>query len=400
MQLKVSGLTVVFALVCAPASAGQRVSEQLFLEPFETDHAALRALEGGLARAEGELRRAGALANPTLEFGREQPEDAERQTSWSLAWRPPLDGRRGLARDAAHSGIAAERDDIAQDRLALRQELRAAFAAWSLGWERTELLLGQARRVGELSARMQSLAVAGEVPGLAARRLALVLQATRAELALAEAELASAEAEARGWRPDLGPDTRPVSPGLPAPPDSGADLERPDVAAARHRLEKARVEHRLRDRFWRFPELYGGWQRLTLGAAVSEGPIFGLRWSVPLFDRDQGERAEAEALARVREADLVLVSARATAERRGRLLAYVHLRDASLEAATNLAGIESLVEAAEAALRAGEASVTDLVDTLRSVEEARLGEIGLREAALASHRELERAIGRPLGGQP
>ena len=145
--------------------------------------------------------------------------------------------------------------------------------------------------------------------------------------------------------------------------------------------------------------MYGGWQRLTLGDTVSQGPVFGFRWDIPLFDRDQGERAEADALERVREAELTLTMARARAERRGRLAAYAQLRDAALEAATSLEGIERLVEATEAALRAGEASVTDLVDTLRSVQAARLGEIALREAALAGHRQAERAMGHRLGGQ-
>ncbi len=399
MQLKVSVLAGLAVLVCPYVSAQQRVSEDVFLEPFEVDHAALRALEGGVARAQGTLRRAGALANPTLAFAREQPADAAGETTWSLAWRPPLDGRRGLAQDAARSGVEAERSDLASDRLALRQELRGVFAAWSLGWERKELLVRQTKRVGELSARMHRLAEAGEVSGLAARRLALVLVATRAELAFAGAELARAEAEARAWRPDLGLDPRPVPPSLPVPREAEPDAERPDIAAARHRSEQAHFERRLRDRFFRFPEVYGGWQRLTLGDTVSQGPVFGFSWSIPLFDRDQGERAEADVLEGVREAELALTTARARAERRGRLAAYAQLRDAALEAATSLEGIERLVEATEAALRAGEASVTDLVDTLRSVQAARLGEIALREAALAGHREAERAMGHRLGGQ-
>ena len=399
MQFKVIVLAGLAVLLCPYVSAQQRVSEDVFLEPFEVDHAALRALEGGVARAQGTLRRAGALANPTLAFEREQPADEAGETTWSLAWRPPLDGRRGLAQDAARSGLEAERSELASDRLALRQELRGIFAAWSLGWERKELLLRQAERVRELSARMHRLAEAGEVSGLAARRLALVLVATRAELAFAEAELARAEAEARTWRPDLGLDAHPVPASLPVLPDTEIDTERPDVAAARHRSEQAAFERRLRDRFFRFPELYGGFKRITLGDTVAEGPVFGFKWSVPVFDRDQGERVEAEVMERVREADLQLTTARARAERRGLLSAYSRLRDAALEAASGVEGIELLVEATEAALRAGEASVTDLVDTLRSVQAARLGEIALREAALRGHREVERALGHRLGGQ-
>jgi outer membrane protein TolC len=54
--------------------------------------------------------------------------------------------------------------------------------------------------------------------------------------------------------------------------------------------------------------------------------------------------------------------------------------------------------AATAAFRAGESSLTDLLDGLRAASAARLGEIDLREQALAAHRELEAALGRPLVG--
>ena len=158
MQLKVSVLAGLAVLVCPYVSAQQRVSEAAFLELFETGHAAARALQGDVARAQRALRRAGALANPTLAFAREQPADEVGETTWSLAWRPPLDGRRGLAQDAARSALEAARSDLARDRLALRQELRGVFAAWSLGWERKELLVRQTKRVRELSARMHRLA--------------------------------------------------------------------------------------------------------------------------------------------------------------------------------------------------------------------------------------------------
>ena len=217
MQLKVSVLAGLAVLLCPHVSAQQRVSEAAFLEPFETDHAAVRALEGDVARAQRALRRAGALANPTLAFAREQPAVEVGETTWSLAWRPPLDGRRGLAQDAARSALEAERSDLARDRLALRQELRGVFAAWSLGWERRELLTRQARRVGELSARMQRLSEAGEVPGLAARRLSLVLVATRAELAFASAELANAEAGGAGLAPRSRSGSAPCPDGAPRP---------------------------------------------------------------------------------------------------------------------------------------------------------------------------------------
>ncbi len=54
--------------------------------------------------------------------------------------------------------------------------------------------------------------------------------------------------------------------------------------------------------------------------------------------------------------------------------------------------------AATAAFRAGEASLTDLLDSVRAAIGARLGEIDLRGQALEAHRDLEAALGRPLSG--
>ena len=55
--------------------------------------------------------------------------------------------------------------------------------------------------------------------------------------------------------------------------------------------------------------------------------------------------------------------------------------------------------AATAAYRAGEAALTDLLDTLRAGHDARLGEPSTCvEQALAAHRDLEVALGRPLDG--
>ena len=57
-----------------------------------------------------------------------------------------------------------------------------------------------------------------------------------------------------------------------------------------------------------------------------------------------------------------------------------------------------MIAAATAAFRAGEASLTDLLDSLRAAMEARLREIDLRGQALAAHRELESALGAALVG--
>ena len=57
-----------------------------------------------------------------------------------------------------------------------------------------------------------------------------------------------------------------------------------------------------------------------------------------------------------------------------------------------------MIVAATAAFRAGEASLTDLLDSLRAAMGARASELELRGQALEAHRELETALGRALVG--
>jgi hypothetical protein len=97
------------ALLVASGAWAQDVTEKEFLSALRGDGPAERALEDDLARAEAAAQRSRTLANPSLEFYREAPEDNPEVTNWTLAWTPPLDGRFGLSRDAADRGVSASR---------------------------------------------------------------------------------------------------------------------------------------------------------------------------------------------------------------------------------------------------------------------------------------------------
>ena len=87
-----------------------------------------------------------------------------------------------------------------------------------------------------------------------------------------------------------------------------------------------------------------------------------------------------------------------TAEVEGSAAAYRALAAAAREASGASGESERVIAGATAAFRAGETSLTDLLDSLRAATGARLGEIDLRSQAMESHRELEAALGRPLVG--
>jgi cobalt-zinc-cadmium efflux system outer membrane protein len=125
---------------------------------------------------------------------------------------------------------------------------------------------------------------------------------------------------------------------------------------------------------------------------------------VPLFDRRQPDRLAAEARLLAARAELDLARARAEAERAGALAAFARLHGEAAEAERAAAETEGLLTGAAAAYRLGESGLTDFLDALRAALAVRETALELQEAALAAHRNLEAAAGRPLtspaGGLP
>lgn len=383
------------ALVLAPMARAQEVTEADFLAAFGEEHAAVRALTEDVGRAEATLKSAGLLANPRLEYWREAPEST-RLTNLTLSWTPPLDGRYGLGKKAAQAGLAAARERFNLDRAALRRKVREAFAEWSLAFERRELLKRQLDLVARLAGHEHQRARVGEASGLAARRFRLAEGEVRVALATADAGYAMAEALARAWRTDLPAGAGPARATLTEPPP-GLDIGgSPELAALEAETEQARFAERRAGRFWRFPALQFGWQTLEEGGIQESGPILATSWTVPLFDRDQAARLETGRRKEVAAAQLHLAKARVAGEVEGGLAAYRALFASARDAHEIAAEVDPVIEAATRAFRAGEAGLTDLLESLRSAFAAGLREIDARGQALEAHRDLEAIVGRSL----
>jgi len=386
----------LLALSLTHPARAQEVSEEDFLAGFTETHAALRALQEGLAAAEAARVRAGTVSNPRLEFWREQPDANSRLTNWTLAWTPPFDGRFGVGKRAAEAGVGAARERLAADRARLRQELRRVYAEWSLSSEKRALHAQQLELVTRLAEAERQRARAGEAAGLSARRLSLAEAEVRAALRDAEAELAQAEAVARAWRPDLAPGASAIPPMPPAPPAQLSAVATPELRSLALDVERLDLEARRAGRFWGFPTLQFGWQRIEERGAVLDGPIFAANWSIPLFDRDKAARLEAEKRREAVAAQHQLAQVRVGAEVEGGLAAYRLLVTSVGEARQAADDSGRVIAAATAAYRAGEASLTDLLDAVRTAFAARLRELEVRGRALSTHRALEAALGRPL----
>jgi len=394
---------IVLLFLLAPgALVGQEaptLTEAEFLATVTEAHPAAVALAGERKLAAAEADRASLLPNPEVEASIEEPDGAARETTTGVTWTPPLDGRRALQREAAERGLAAAESRLEAARFHLRLDLRAAYASWAFAWERRELLAAHLARVAELAERARARAQAGEIPGLAARRFTLEEAQARTDLGRAEARLAAVQAALAAWYPGIAQDARPAA--LPLPPAPGAVPDaalRPDLAAREREVERAEALRRLSGRIFEAPSLGLGWKRIEDRSVEASGPVISAGWTVPLFDRRQVDRREAEARLSTARADLELARVRAQAERAGALAAFGLLRVEAAEADRAAAQTVDLLAGASASYQLGESGLTDLLDTLRAALAARITALEIREAALDAQRDLEAATGRPLTG--
>jgi cobalt-zinc-cadmium efflux system outer membrane protein len=391
---------VVLQCTKAPGAGAESLRESDFLDLIGGDHAALSIASEPLGAARAELARARALSNPIVDVERESPSENPAVSSLSVAWNPPLDGRRGARVRAARAGLDAAAADFESARLGLRRDVRASFAGWAVGTERRRLVEHHAALIDRLAEQIDARAGAGEESRLAARRVSLAALEVRAESAAAEAAVLEARRAAAVWAGRDLSEVTPALPGLPPVPEDTLSTDgRPDVRARRFELAEAEQRRRLAGRFLRFPEIRVGWQRIHDGSPSGAGPTVGLSWDLPLFDRDRADRVAVEAESRAAKARLDLARRSARAELEAARASYVVLRQSAERAHVTLSDADRAVESAVASFRLGESRLTDLLETLRSVLSARIAALDLLESALRAHRDLEVAAGRPLALQ-
>lgn len=389
-----SVVAVAAALIASVllGDAGPRISESQYLEPLE-DEPVLVALRQSLSEAEARAMAVKTFANPELGASREATGDIE-QLDITVSWQPPHPGRRHLAVTAAEAGVAAARAQLQTQYAALRHERREAYARWSTSTATVTSLARWSAELEKLAERERLRAAGGEASGLDARRLALAASETRGRLARAESERLEAFGVARALRADLAFEAIPDLPPLPeAHPPSA---ENPWLVALRAELAAAEAERELAAKVVEMPTFSGGWQRQEVAGQTAEGTTVGLTWAIPLFDRGQAANAAAQARATAKAARLELAEREARAKGEATLAAYLGLRSASVAAQLAAAEGAGIGEAAMAAFQAGEATLTDLLDALRSASEAEVAAIELYSETLATHRRLEQAAGAPV----
>ena len=336
-----------------------------------------------LAASLAAVRTARELPNPTLVTAFDKYQNAQADTSpwaWSLSLDVPLNAlfNRPLQVALADAGVRAARLDYAallwSTRSAVRGALRELLFARRLQELNASLLEAEARIVGAWQHRRE----AGEAaPAEFQQATLLQMQAQRDAASLAARVAAAETALARA----IGVSTQAVATLPLAWPDVLSPRAPADLAAQRTRalLSRSEIERALSDYDaaerklqlqirQQYPQISAGpaysydqgLRRLGIGATVS----------LPLFNRNQGPIAEAEAQRDVAGRHVESVQAGVLSDIDGAAAALTRALEALERARAQQALSEQLAAQAEAAFEAG--------------SEDRIGQMGARYAAIVA----------------
>ena len=391
------------AVALAPPRRATSPTVALYFDPLQgasSDDLVRRALTANgelvaarldATRARARLRQAGLRPNPTIDFeqttGRFTGSGDESETSIGVALPLELGGRRRRRIELAQAELEATEAEIADRERRLAGEVRALYAE-ALGTlrelEATEginkldlqtTVIVQARVSEGETAPIELNLLRVEVDRLRSRR-ALVEGRLRAVLLRLKSLAGVPHEEALRLREDL---AAPVLPAPPAALEAAVDIAlrtRPDLRLARLTEEVAQAGLKLAraqgspdvTAFSRFTVSRGAFDDTPVGILRDKDKLltFGVSVGIPVFNKNQGLKAEAAAAisqARVRRAFLEAVVRSEVAA------AYARYEAARAALSTYEQGViqrsNENIRVIRAAYELGQFSITELISEQR-----------------------------------
>lgn len=284
-----------------------------------SSNAELSAVRLDIERGRARLRQAGLRPNPTVDFeqttGRFTNSPGERETSVGFALPIELGGKRQRRIDLASIELEAAEAEVADKERRLANEVRVSYAE-SLSALRELQITEELSNVDVQTARIVEARVTeGDAAPLEHNLLRVEIDRLRARRALVEGRLQAALLKLKSITgTPLGESLRLreelTAPALAEPPDSieaSVDIAlrtRPDLKLARLSEEAARAGLRLA-RAQATPDITAFSKYTTNRSSFDNTPIgiirdqdkllsFGVSISIPVFNRNQGAKAEAE----------------------------------------------------------------------------------------------------------
>lgn len=361
----------------------------------------LSAARHELDATEGGLQQAGARRNPELSTTIEDMRSATRTTTATIGFPIELGGKR-----AARITAAERARDVASARLAeVRARVRAAvvsdYFAVVIAQERVKLAQDSARLAGEAAEAVDKRVAAGKISPVDATRARvdaanarLEVAEARAELQLARQVLAASWGEAEAGFSEVDGSTT-EAPSRPSARELLRDVDAsPGLVASRLEVDARRAQVDV-ERSKAVPDLVvsvGAKRDNELGLTQA---VVGVSIPLPVFDRNQG--AAYEASRRADKARDEYDSARA------RLLADVSQASTRLSTAqaslavlrdTVLPAAQQAYDASSTGFEAGKFGFLDVIDTQRSLLQARARYLDTLVSAWQAATTLDRMLGR------
>jgi len=380
-----------------PAAAPRTITLEEALQLAESSPS-VSALTMETDRARAELRASGLRPNPEVFVSRE--EAAGTVDSFANVSLPfPLTRRLSIERGAARSGLAAAEAKTGLARAGLRLRVRELFLGLLAAQERREALSVGLSDLTALVEILRAREAEGESSGfdrMRAEREQVEVAAEgfseRASLARAREILAALLAI---------PPEELVAGGTldPSGPLPGRNEARALVASRGDIVELAAEAERndqlaraARGRAVPEPTVTVGAKRTETDGDSGTGVVAAIAFTVPLFDRGQGNRLVAEAQGALMRGRREALLREAQAE------VYAALEEAGAHRAAEdtyaAAGTaEDLIRIARAAYEGGEMRILELLDAYRTALGVRLRMIDLRAEARRAELALNRALG-------
>lgn len=368
-----------------------------------------------VARAQVSTAKAGVVTastrpNPTFSF---RPEYVTNPAPGESAWVADLGldfpietgGKRDLREEKAKKRALAAEVGVYEAAWRVRGKVRAAWYDHGFGRLEVEALREEAQQRRDAVAVLRRKLEAGEAARFEVSRAEIELSKIEVESCIADSRVAESRvalASAIGVTAVALDRVRLDEADLERLPTDAPDathtagfLDRFDVRRALLEYDAAEADVRL-EVAKQMPDL-----SLAPGYVYDQGLrklAFSFALPLPLFDRNQGPIAEAEARRSEAQAKFMALQATATGEIEGALARYKG-------AATELAEVRRLRErqressrAVERALEVGRADSSDVALAHAEVSALRRGEIAALRRAQAALGDLEDALQRPLAG--
>jgi outer membrane protein, heavy metal efflux system len=368
---------------------------------FNTELDAARAR---VAESRAELVTAGARPNPTLGITPGIP--SPYLLTLDLSFPLETAGKRRYRVESAQSSVLASQFDLAQSAWTVRGAVRAAMLDDLVAVRTVELLRSEAKTRGDQVTLLDRMASLGEITGLQAGAAHIELSKTHAALSAAESQAAEARAAMAatiGVPAAALQDVHLTWPDMSEPPAAAslpvaeirreAVLNRLDVRSALERYAAAEADLKL--------QIAKQYPDVDIGPGYSYEEklsyfTLGFSAAIPMFDRNRGPIAEAEAR-RLKAAAAFQATQADVISKSERSLALYTAALAELEEAVRLEELTATRQrAVRDSVRAGEDGRLELDDA--DIEHLIASRTELESLARAQRAlgDLEDAVQRPL----